>query len=306
MELRHLRYFVAVGRVLHFGRAAEQLHIAQPALSQQIKALESELGVLLLERTNRRVELTDAGRAFLAAAAEVLANVAKAGETARLIGAGKTGRLRVSYARSAPEGVATRIVEEFRRAQPAIEVVINTAYTARNVEDLVEGSIDAAFVRPPIDAGPRLASLVVGDEAFVAVLPKGHRLARRKRLARTDLRDEPVVTGARERGPGFFDTMFGAIWGERRPNVVQVEADEEHILRAVSRGVGVSVITESRANTLSFPGVVVLRFVEPQPRVPLALAWRRGKASPALARFLETARVVAGQSAAPSGGRTRN
>jgi DNA-binding transcriptional LysR family regulator len=293
MELRHLRYFAAVARELHFGRAAEKLHIAQPALSQQIKALEQELGALLLRRGSRRVELTDAGRLLLDEGEAILARAERARHLVRLLGAGKAGELRLAYTRSAPQGLATRIVEEFRRAHPSIAIQTTTAFTSRNLEDLRDGRTDVAFVRPPLAPTEGIASFVLGHEALVAVLPRAHRLAAKRRIAREALRAEPVVTGSRVRGPGFFDSMFRQIWGDAPPRIVREEADEEHILRAVAEGVGVSVITESRAETLRFPGVVIRRFGEPQPQAELGLAWREGLSSPALERFLEVARAIA-------------
>ena len=294
MELRHLRHFTAVARTLHFGRAAAALHIAQPALSQSVRSLETALGVRLLERTNRRVELSQAGRALLEDAEAVLAHVERAQTRVRLIGEGRAGRLRMAYTRSASEGISTRIVDAFRSAHPGVVVEIDTLYTSRSLEALAQGRLDAAFVRPPLGAvAVALSTLELGHEPFVVVMPAGHRLARRRRLRRSDLHDAPLVTGARERGPGFFGTMFESIWGDRTPDVVRIEADEEHMLRAVAAGVGITVITESRSRLLRRPGVVMRRFEAPEPTVPLALAWRSADASPMLARFLETARALA-------------
>jgi DNA-binding transcriptional LysR family regulator len=294
MDLRHLRHFVAVARTLHFGRAAVELHIAQPALSQSIRVLEETLGVRLFDRSSRRVEPSQAGLALLVDAEAILADVENAVARVRAIGQGRAGRLRIAYSRSAADGVSSRIVDAFRTAYPAVEVEANTLFTALNVESLREGRIDAAFVRTPLGDGGGLSLLPLGAEPFVVVLPSGHRLAKRRRLRRADLRDEPIVTGARERGPGFFDTLFASVWGTAQPRIVQVEADEEHMLRAVSRGVGLTVITESRARTLKRSGLVVRRFEAPEPESPLALAWRDANRSPVLGRFVDVATEVAG------------
>lgn len=300
MDLRHLRHFVAVARTLHFGRAAAELHIAQPALSQSIRALEDGLGVRLLDRTHRRVSLTHAGSALLQDADAVLVQFERAVERVRLIGSGRSGRLRVAYTRSASEGISTRIVDAFRAAHPGVVVETDTLYTSRNIVALAEGRLDAAFVRPPLgDGSAALSMLPLEAEPFVVVMPAGHRLARRRRLRRTELRDVPLVTGARERGPGFFETMFESIWGGSPPNIVRIEADEEHMLRAVAADVGVTVITESRARSLRRPGLVVRHFELPEPTAPLALAWRTSDPSPALARFLETARALAASPVEP-------
>jgi DNA-binding transcriptional LysR family regulator len=294
MDLRHLRHFAAVARTLHFGRAAAELHIAQPALSQSIRGLEAELGVRLLDRNNRRVELSQAGRALLEDAEAVLAHVDRAIVRVRLIAQGRAGRLRVAYTRSTSEGISTEIVDAFRASHPGVTVETDTLYTSRNVVALVEGRLDAAFVRPPLGAGTdALTLLPLGGEPFVVVTPVGHRLARRRRLRREDLREVPLVTGARERGPGFFEAMFASIWGPATPNIVRIEADEEHMLRAVAGGVGVTVITLSRARALRRAGLVVRHFEPPEPMAPLALAWRAADPSPIVARFVETARGLA-------------
>ena len=292
MDLRHLRYFAAVARELHFGRAAARLNIAQPALSQQIKALEAELRVVLLRRDSRRVELTEAGRMLLAEATELLDRAERVQELMRGLGEGRRGTLRISHTRSAPEGPSTRIVEEFRRRYPEVRLEINTGFTALNIEQLRERRLDAAFVRPPLHVGGELECLTIGSEPFVVALRRDHPLARCARIRRRDLRAERLVTGSRIRGPGFFDSMFGQIWGDTPPNIVFEEPDEEQMLRAVARGRGVTVITRSRAKTLRFPGVVIRLFTAPEPQATLGLAWRPADVSPALEKFLALARAV--------------
>jgi DNA-binding transcriptional LysR family regulator len=280
---------LAVARELHFGRAAAALHIAQPALSQSIRTLETQLGARVLERTNRRVELTPAGRVLRDDAEAILASVERAIGRVRAVGEGRAGLLRIAYTRSASEGVSIAVVEAFRARHPDVEIQADTLYTARNVLALRDGEIDAAFVRTPLVDPTGLSLLALGSEPFVVVLPVGHRLARRRRVRRAELRDEPLVTGARERGPGFFDTLFREVWGDATPRIVQIDADEEHMLRAVSRGVGVTVITASRAAALRRSGLVVRRFEAPEPSAPLALAWRCADASPLVSRFVAVA-----------------
>ena len=291
MDLRQLRYFVAVARELHFGRAAAKLHIAQPALSQQIKTLEAGLETLLLVRDNRSVRLTEAGRTLLAEASDLLDRAERARDLVRAVGQGKHGRLRVNYIRSALGGTSTRLVDEFRRRFPAVQLEINTAYTTRNVDELRRDLIDAAFVRPPIETQGALACITLGTEPLVVALPKDHRLARKRRIERADLRDEPLVSGARARGPGFFDSIYRQVWGKAGPRIVAEQPDEEHILAAVAQGMGIAVITESRAHTLNFSGVAIRRFTDPQPQVELGLAWNPDAVSPMLERFLELAKA---------------
>ena len=290
MELRRLRYFVAVAEELHFGRAAKTLHIAQPALSQQIKALEAELGVKLLQRSNRGASLTEAGKVLLAEAKFLIECSNRAVRRTRAAGEGLSGTLHVSFTRSGSSEAATTIVEEFRRRFPDIELRLATAFTTRHIEQLREGTLDVAFVRPPLHAD-ELATLVVGNEELVLAMPADHPLAHRerRRIELAEMRHEPVVSWPQESGPGFHDCIRRQVWGEEAPNVSREEPEEEQMLRAVARGAGIAVITDSKAGALSVPGVAIRRFAYPAPTVDVALAWRADDRSPVLRRFIQVA-----------------
>ncbi|MFF9001071.1 LysR family transcriptional regulator [Streptomyces achromogenes] len=291
MELRHLRYFVAVAEELHFGRAAQRLHVAQPGLSQQIKALERELSVELFTRNRRGVTLTDAGTALLPAAKDILARAAAAMELARRHGAGEAGRLTLSLTRSAPRGVVTELVDSFRAANPAVKVWVTSGFTARDEQRLRERSIDAAFLRMLNDPRDDLAGRTVGDEAIVAAVPSTDPLARKRRLSRADVTGRPLVWWPREHGPRMWDRMLDQVFGEGvRPPVAHWEPEEEHMLHAVAQGHGITFITEGKAATLHVAGVAIRRFADPVPTVPITLAWSRDNPNPALHRFLEHAR----------------
>jgi DNA-binding transcriptional LysR family regulator len=296
MNLRRLRYFVVLAEELHFGRAAARLHLAQPALTQNLRALEEEWGLELLSRTSRRVELTEAGRVLEHEAKRLLAEAEALEQRMRSLAAGLAGVLRIGYARSAPGGLSQAIVEAFRAEWPNVRLELDTHYTMRSVEELLARRLDAAFVRTPLaeDSGEwaGVQVLPIDSEPFVVALPKGHRLARRKRIACADLRDEPLVTGQPSRAPGFYRRMFGQIWGERPPRVVLQEPDEEHMLQSVAAGRGITVLTQSRSTTIQVPGVVVRPLVDPQPRAELGLAWMEANASPVLAAFVDVARRV--------------
>ncbi|WP_185949662.1 LysR family transcriptional regulator [Microbispora sp. KK1-11] len=287
MELRHMRYFVAVAEELHYGRAARRLHVAQPGLSQQIKAFERELGVELFARNRRGVALTEAGAALLPAARDVLARADAAVALARAYGGGQAGRLVVSVTRSAPRGVVTPLLDGFRSACPAVELTVTSGFTARDEERLREGSIDLAFVRLLDDPGDDLATRTVGVEPIVAAVPRAHPLARRRRLRRADVAGQPMVWWPREHGPAMWDRMLDEIFGAGvRPPVAHWEPEEEHMLHAVAGDRGITFITEGKAATLRVPGVAVRRFAEPVPLVPVDVAWRRDNPNPALRRFL--------------------
>ncbi|MQY08838.1 LysR family transcriptional regulator [Actinomadura macrotermitis] len=288
MELRHLRYFVAVAEELHYGRAAQRLHVAQPGLSQQIKAFERELGVELFARNRRGVALTAAGAALLPAATDVLARADAAVELARRHGTGEAGRLTISLTRSAPRRVVTELVDPFRAAHPAVEVRVTSGFTAQDEQRLRDRSIDAAFLRMLDDPRDDLADRTVGTEAIVAAVPSADPLARKRRLRRADVTGRPLVWWPREHGPRMWDRMLDEVFGEGvRPEPAHWEPEEEHMLHAVAQGHGVTFITEGKAAALHVPGVAVRRFAEPVPTVPITLAWLRGNPNPALRRFLE-------------------
>ncbi|CAA9522202.1 MAG: hypothetical protein AVDCRST_MAG79-264 [uncultured Thermoleophilia bacterium] len=301
MELRQLRYFVAVAEELHFRRAAERLHVAQPGVSQQIISLEAELGVRLLDRDRRTVALTPAGTALLEEARAVLAGVDRARARTQAAGSGVTGRLRLSLTRSLTGGLAGRIVDAYRGRFPEVELELSAGHTSLHVEQLREGAIDVAFVRPPLN-DPLIAELELAREPLVCVLPSQHRLARRRRVSREDLRDEPLVWWARDHGPGPWDEMLAQVYGRGgTPPIVRTEPAEERILSAVAEGLGVSLSMLEVSRVLRIPGTVCRRFTAPEPTVGIALAWRRDAALPALQRLREVAAEVAAEAAAPPG-----
>jgi DNA-binding transcriptional LysR family regulator len=293
MDLRQLRVFIAVARERHFGRAAEGLRIAQPAVSQHVRALEADLGARLFERTSRSVELTPAGRTLLDGAPAILESVERLAEATRATARALRGELRVNYTRTAPVGIATDIVEEFRRRHPEITLTIDTATTARNIEALRAGSVDAAFVRLPLQEAADLSVIEVGTDALVAALPSRHRLARRRLVRPAELARERIIFWPRAQGPGFHDLIIERVFGATAPNIVRIEPDTEHMVRAVAAGHGCAITTQSRASLLSVRGVVFRTFTEPQPAAPLALAWRAAGLSPPLRRLIAVARELA-------------
>ncbi|MFL6073605.1 MAG: LysR substrate-binding domain-containing protein [Mycobacteriales bacterium] len=288
MDLRRLRYFQAVACQLHFGRAAEALHIAQPALSQQIRALERELGVELLDRDRRHVRLTPAGRALLEEANELLARADRAVEKTRLAARGLAGQLRVSYTRSSPGGPAADLIAAYRDRYPDVAVELMVGYHRRHVEQLLDGELDAAFVRPPLTE-ERIAIRTVAHEPLMVALPGTHPLARRRAIRPEQLHDEPVVSWPRGNGPGLYDTIQLKVWGAHPVRIVAEEPDEEHMLHAVAAGAGVAVCIAGKLSTLRIPGLTVRRFAAPPPTVPLALAWRPDHLSEPLRHLLDLA-----------------
>ncbi len=293
MELRQLRSFVAVAEEQHFRRGAERLHLAQPSVSQQIRTLEAELGVRLFDRNRRGASLTAAGDALLEEARELLSRADDAAAVVRATGMGLRGRLRISLTRSLTGGVAGAIVDAFRARHPDVDVELRLGTTMLHVWQLHAGEIDVAFVRPPLD-DPRLEELTLGREPLVCVLPSGHRLTRRSRIAARDLRDEPLVWWPEEHGPGAWREVRREICGEPPwPPLARAEPEEERIVSAVAEGAGVSFIMLERSRSLRIPGAVYRRFAAPEPTMGIALAWRRGDRLPTLQRLLDLAAEIA-------------
>jgi DNA-binding transcriptional LysR family regulator len=255
MELRQLRYFVAVAEELHFRRAAERLHISQPPLSQQIAALEEELGVRLLERTRRRVELTAAGEAFLRDARATLAELDVAVSTARAIDAGQEGVLRVGFVGSALLSIVPATVQRFRRTRPGAEIELRERSTVEQLRAVSTGLVDVGLVRPPIEADETLHTEVVRRERTVAALPEGHPLAGLRRVPMRRLAAEPLVLFPRDQAPGFHDLLISALAGTgTAPRVIQYAPEMLTIIGLVAAGIGVSLVPESVAR-LGLDGV---------------------------------------------------
>lgn len=289
MELRHLRYFVAVAEELHFHRAAERLHISQPPLSQQIRALESELGVQLLERNRRSVSLTAAGAVFLREAREILAAVDAAAETARSVARGDAGRLALGFVGSAMHSALPGILRAHRRAFPQVELVLTELPTAAQLAALMAGRIDAGVIRPPVRE-PGLVFETIHREPVVIALPEDHPLAARRDVALADLVEEPFVLLARREAPGLYESLNTAMAGAGGvPEVVQEAREMQTVVGLVAAGLGVSLVPAS-VGADEHRGVAYRPVAGTAPTIELALAWRPDDLSPVVAAFLATAR----------------
>jgi DNA-binding transcriptional LysR family regulator len=295
MELRQLSSFVAVAEELHFRRAAERLHLAQPSVSQHIRTLEAELGVQLFQRNRRGATLTAAGEALLPEARDLLSRADEAAALARATGSGERGRLRLSLTRSLTGGVAGAIVGEYRARYPDVHLDLTVGNTMLHMEQLLAGDIDVGFVRPPLEVDG-LEELVLGREPLVCVLPKGHPLAKRNRVRTRDLHGLPLVWWPEEHGPGAGREGRREGRGEPPwPPIERVEPEEERIVSAVAEGAGISFIMLGRSRSLRIPGAVYRRFAQPEPTMGIAIAWRRDDPLPTVARLRELAAEVAAQ-----------
>ena len=294
MDLRRLQYFAVLAEELHFRRAAERLHIAQPGLSQQIRVLERELGAVLFERSTAGVTLTDAGRALRDEGVPLLREVERVAALVRAAAEGRSGRLRIVHTRSLLGGPPDELVREFRRLHPDVDIEAETAWTTRNVAMVRAAEADAAFVRLPLHDADDLRLLTLGRTEIVVVLPAGHPLARRRALRPADLRGSDLISWPREQAPGYFDHVRTLIWGEDPPSVTASEPDPEHLLAAVAAGAGVCVLDAQRAARLRPSGVVVRRFARPAPTAEYGLVWSPQRISQQLKAFVGHCRANSG------------
>lgn len=255
IELRHLRYFRAVAEHLHFGKAAIQLGMAQPPLSQQIRALENIVGHRLFERTTRGVRLTTVGEYLLERAQKTLVRLDQDLDMADRIGRGQEGVLSVGFAGSIMLTRLPFVIEHYRRLFPKVEVQLQELVTADQVSALKDGMLDVAFLRDgEADGGIQLETLL--QEKFVAILPSGHSLASRRSVRPADLRMEPFVFYARQMGPRAFDrTMTCCEEDGFRPRIVQETPQWPTAVRLIAAGLGVSIAPACVAS-LQFPDVV--------------------------------------------------
>ena len=285
MELRHLRYFVAVAEELHFGRAAERSFVAQPTLSQGIRAFEGEVGARLFERSPR-VALTDVDAVLLPLARRVLAEAERAEAAVRAAAEGRAGSLRVGYEAPIMRDGLAESIRAFRADVPDAALDFWEAGSREQAEAVREGHADVGLVLLPVDErGVEVRTL--GEAPVVAVLPAGHRLAGRETVALAELAGEPQVAWARDPSPEVYDaTLRASRAAGFVPVVVQEVRHAESLLGLVAAGVGVGTMHQARVQP-GYPGVAYARLVEPALTIETGVVWRRGDASPLLARFLD-------------------
>lgn len=295
MELRHLRYFVTLAEELHFGRAAEKLHISQPPLSMQIRALEGELGVMLFNRTQRHVALTQAGHALLQEARQILARVEQAVLITRRAGRGEIGELAVGFISVADYNVLPVVLREFRRKFPLVNLTLREATTDAQIRDLIAGRLDVGFLLSPVTE-LAIESVSILREPLIAALPEKHLLAKKPgKLALEKLKDEPFILFPRPNAPGLYDDVVSCCKAAGfSPRVEQEAIQMQTIISLVSAELGVALIPAS-LNNLRRTGVVYKPLKQQTPMTEIHLAWRRGDELPALRVFVDLAVGLAGQ-----------
>ncbi len=293
IELRHLRYFVAVAEELHFGRAARRLHLAQPPLSQQIRRLEAMLGHALFHRTSRAVQLTSAGEVFLQRARRTLSTVEEDVEEVRSVGRGEQGVLRVGFIGSGMLTSLPDIFRQYRTAFPRVQLNLHESFTSQVVRGLETGTLDIGFLR---DGGP-VEGLVVEtlfSEKFVAVLPSWHPLAAKRWVAPLELRDEPFVFYSPSAGDLAFRRPMSAFAQHGfQPRVVQEASNWLTILRLIGAGLGVSIAPACVEKIVAPESEVVCRPLRGVTvRSEIELAYRAGESRAVVEAFAGLARAA--------------
>jgi DNA-binding transcriptional LysR family regulator len=293
-ELWQLRYFVTVAERLHFGRAAEALHISQPPLSRAIRGLEERLGVALFARSRRRVELTREGSRLLEEARRTIAQLERAVLELRSMASGEQGRLRIGFVSLADYGVLPGLLKAFKTARPGVTLALREMLSPEQAVALAAGELEFGLLLPPVAAAARLDHLVVQRERFVAALPARHRLARAPgKLAVSELAGEPLVMVPREIAPGLYDIVTGlAARAGISFNVAQEAIQMQTVVSLVSSGLGAAIVPASVAN-LGRRGVAYRELADRHPRLDLWLAWPRGALGAAARDFLAHARRIA-------------
>jgi DNA-binding transcriptional LysR family regulator len=288
IELRHLRYFVAVSETLHFGKAAQNLGMAQPPLSQQIRDLERNLGHALFDRTTRGVQLTRVGRFFLERARDTLAKMGQDVEMARRLGSGQEGVLTIGFSGSTMFTALPKVIRLYRSMHPNVELRLRELVTAEQLRSLLEGALDLGFLRDG-DAQEGLTMETMLREPFVAVLPARHRLRAKAAISLRELKDEAFVLFARKMGNLAYDRTVACCEAEGfRPNFVQDAPQWPTVLQLVAAGLGVSLAPACVAR-LTTPGVIFKR-VRSAHWTAVDIGMKAKPANPAAEAFLAIAR----------------
>ncbi len=294
MELRQLRHFVALAETRNFTRAAERLHIAQPALSISIRKLEDEVGARLFERGARQATLTEAGREVLSSARNALAHIDDIGRIASAVSSGEAGVLRIAFVGSASFRILPAQLPEFRSRYPGVRLELLESTTLEIIEGIRNGSADVGIVRHPLLDTKGLSTTVLDREPLIAVLPKGHHLAAKPRLRLRDLSGEPFVQFSRERAPSLHAIIaFACQRAGFEPIVSQEALQIQTIVSLVESGLGVALVPESSTNgsgqSVAFRPISDMKELL---SVGLALVFNEAHRSPLIRNFVRVLTTV--------------
>jgi DNA-binding transcriptional LysR family regulator len=305
MELRHLRYVVAVAEELHFGRAAARLNMSQPPLSQQIRQLEEEIGTKLFRRTNRQVRLTEAGEAFVREARQILAQAEHAAKIAVQASKGEIGQLTVATVTSTDSGffrIVVAILRAFAARYPNVRLVLRSLNPDQQIQALREGRIQIGFLTLPVEDEQLAIEWVCGEPLMLA-MPENHPLAKRPRIPLRTLASEPHIMFSRSMFPGYYDLIVSSCRNEGFSLNIVHEADAIYtILALVAAGLGVSLLPASIRETPR-EGIVFRKIQGPLPQIEMGAAYRRDAPSNVLRSFLDVVRAVTAKAGSLKRGR---
>jgi DNA-binding transcriptional LysR family regulator len=294
MELRHLRYFVGVAEELNFSRASARLRVAQPALSIQVKNLETELGVRLLERSSHHVALTAAGEVFLQKSRLILTAADEAMGAARRAHHGEVGRLAIGFIGSISHELLPQLLQAYRLQYPGVELSLQEVAPRQQVDDLLAGSLDVGFVGMAFaDLNPGLEVEVLAREPLVAALPTEHPLSHAKSISLARLAQERFILTSPRNAPVFNDWLIGLC--RKAGFVPQVAREVDRattVLNYIAAGFGISIFPGQVAQ-LPAPGVSFVPLAKSVPSYPYTMAWKKGRTDGPVAQFLRVARTVA-------------
>lgn len=292
MELKRLRYFIAVAEELHFGRAASRLEIAQPPLSRQIAALEAEIGAQLFDRSRSQIRLTQAGQVLERHARHLIIAMDSAYRETRLVGQGGEGRLRVAFVGSATHGVLPSLIKSYRSHYPRIELALSAMNNAELHSALVQREIDIAVARPDL-SDEDLRREPLDKEDLILAIPDNSPLVAREEIRFADLADQTFVLYPRRPRPSFADHVLSICRQEGfEPAAMELAQDFQTAISLVSVGAGISVVPASVGQTTR-PGVFYRRFIGPNPGTALTLLARRDNQSQQVMNFFDVARKFA-------------
>jgi DNA-binding transcriptional LysR family regulator len=285
MELRQLRYFVAVADELHFTRAAARLHVAQPALSHQIRQLEEEIGVVLLERTNRRVRLTAAGEVFRIRARLALEQTARAADEARLVDSGETGTLSIGFVSAAVCGALPGLLRNFRQASPGVSIDLRELEPSEQLAAIRDEHLDIGMMHAVLHER-ELETVTMSRERLIVALPERHPEAGQRRVVLKKLANETIFLPKRHAAAGFHEVVMNAC---QRAGFVPAKTQTTRLLQTavclVAGRLGIALVPESFRDQFSMKGVVYRLLSGPSIETELVAVWRRDNKSPLLRRF---------------------
>jgi len=292
MEIRQIKSFLSIAETLHFGRSAKMLHMSQPALSLQIKALEEDVQVRLLERNRRGVTLTEAGNVFRENVMSALAQLETARQKAQWTASGHLGQLRVGFISTAGQEIVPTLMRRFRKRYPKVEFSLRNILTSDQVEMIQEGSLDVGFLRLPIERPKDLTVTTVHREPLVIALPSDHLLSSRKELRLRELRGDQFVGYERRHAPGYHDWIAGILnKAGVVPELIQTAGEMATLVSLVNSGLGDAILPLSAVRHRP-AGVAVCTITDKLPLSEIGMITATNARTPAVERFCELAKTV--------------